>query len=67
MGFKIMVIQIGKMYTLGGEVGRLEAITPGGLYKFRVAGRVNPGQPSLRITKHPDKFKEINELQQILF
>ena len=61
------LIQIGKMYTLGGEVGRLEAITPGGLYKFRVTGWVNPGQPSLRITKHPDKFKEINELQQILF
>ena len=61
------MIQIGKMYTLGGEVGRLEAIMPSGLYKFRVAGRVNPGSPSLRITKHPDKLKEINELQQILF
>ena len=61
------MIQIGKMYTLGGEVGRLEAITPGGLYKFRVTARVNPGSPSLRVTKHLDKFKEINELQQILF
>ena len=61
------MIKIGDICTLGGEVGRLEAVTPGGLYKFRVAGRIKPGMPSLRITKHPDKFKEINELQQILF
>lgn len=61
------MIKIGDTCKLGGEVGRLEAITRSGLYKFRVAGRLKPGTPSLRITKHPDKLKEINELQQILF
>lgn len=61
------MIKIGDICTLGGEVGRLEAITPSGLYKFRVVGRLKPGTPSLRITKHPNKLKEINELQQILF
>ena len=61
------MIKIGDICTLDGEVGRLEAIAPSGLYKFRVVVRLKPGTPSLRITKHPNKFKEINELQQILF